>query len=567
MSNIDFFILFSTLLFISLYGAYKNFSHKSIKSYFLGDNKMSWGTVGISVMLTQATAITFLSTPGQGFASGMSFIQNYFGLPLALIVVCIFFIPTYFNSKVTTAYEYLEQRFDLKTRILTSFLFLLQRGFQCGLTIYAPSIILTTILGWNLSLTIICVGILVIIYTVIGGSKAVSFTQKQQMVVILIGMLFVFYFLINKLFVYTTFNESLQLAGVFNKTNAISFSFDPSERYTVWTGLLGGFFLSLSYFGTDQSQVLRYINAKNIDQSRMGLVFNAILKIPMQFFILLLGVLLFVFYLFYTPPIHFNKNVLEQFRSSNTETLNSFELSHEKLYNERKDLINDFLENDDELIKEKLSVIILEKSQQLDDQKNELEKLMVSSGGKLKNSESDYVFISFILDYLPVGFIGLLLAVIFSAAMSSTSAEITALSSISTIDFYKRLINNNSKEIQYIKYSKLFTLFWGLLSIIFALTLVTSENLIESINIVASLFYGNILGIFLVAFFTKKVNSSNVFYAAILSQLLVLILFILSKSSILQIGYLWFNLIGGCITIILSIIFYKINEYFNYSSK
>jgi len=567
MSNIDFFILFFTLLFISLYGAYKNFSHKSIKSYFLGDNKMSWGTVGISVMLTQATAITFLSTPGQGFASGMSFIQNYFGLPLALIVVCIFFIPTYFNSKVTTAYEYLEQRFDLKTRILTSFLFLLQRGFQCGLTIYAPSIILTTILGWNLSLTIICVGILVIIYTVIGGSKAVSFTQKQQMVVILIGMLFVFYFLINKLFVYTTFNESLQLAGVFNKTNAISFSFDPSERYTVWTGLLGGFFLSLSYFGTDQSQVLRYINAKNIDQSRMGLVFNAILKIPMQFFILLLGVLLFVFYLFYTPPIHFNKNVLEQFRSSNTETLNSFELSHEKLYNERKDLINDFLENDDELIKEKLSVIILEKSQQLDDQKNELEKLMVSSGSKLKNSESDYVFISFILDYLPVGFIGLLLAVIFSAAMSSTSAEITALSSISTIDFYKRLINNNSKEIQYIKYSKLFTLFWGLLSIIFALTLVTSENLIESINIVASLFYGNILGIFLVAFFTKKVNSSNVFYAAILSQLLVLILFILSKSSILQIGYLWFNLIGGCITIILSIIFYKINEYFNYSSK
>ena len=567
MSNIDFFILFSTLIFISLYGAYKNYSHKSIKSYFLGNNKMSWGTVGISVMLTQATAITFLSTPGQGFASGMSFIQNYFGLPLALIVVCIFFIPTYFNSKVTTAYEYLENRFNLKIRILTSFLFLLQRGFQCGLTIYAPSIILTTILGWNLSLTIICVGLLVIIYTVIGGSKAVSFTQKQQMTIILIGMVFVFYYLLKKLSIFASLNESLQLAGIFNKTNAISFSFDPSERYTVWTGLLGGFFLSLSYFGTDQSQVLRYINAKNIDQSRMGLIFNAILKIPMQFFILLLGVLLFVFYLFYTPPIHFNKNILDQYRTSNSETLTSFELSYDELYKERKDLINNFLENDDEFTKEKLSIEILEKSHKLDQKKKELETLMVSSGNKLKNSESDYVFISFILDYLPVGFVGLLIAVILSAAMSSTSAEITALSSISTIDFYKRLINSDAKEVDYIKYSKLFTLLWGFLSITFALLLITSENLIESINIVASLFYGNILGIFLVAFFTKKVKSNNVLYSAILSQLLVLILFILSKNSIIEIGYLWFNLIGGCSTIILSIIFYKINEYFNYSSE
>ena len=567
MSNIDFFILFSTLIFISLYGAYKNYSHKSIKSYFLGNNKMSWGTVGISVMLTQATAITFLSTPGQGFASGMSFIQNYFGLPLALIVVCIFFIPTYFNSKVTTAYEYLENRFNLKIRILTSFLFLLQRGFQCGLTIYAPSIILTTILGWNLSLTIICVGLLVIIYTVIGGSKAVSFTQKQQMTIILIGMVFVFYYLLKKLSIFASLNESLQLAGIFNKTNAISFSFDPSERYTVWTGLLGGVFLSLSYFGTDQSQVLRYINAKNIDQSRMGLIFNAILKIPMQFFILLLGVLLFVFYLFYTPPIHFNKNILDQYRTSNSETLTSFELSYDELYKERKDLINNFLENDDEFTKEKLSIKILEKSHKLDQKKKELEILMLSSGNKLKNSESDYVFISFILDYLPVGFVGLLIAVIFSAAMSSTSAEITALSSISTIDFYKRLINSDAKEVDYIKYSKLFTLLWGFLSITFALLLITSENLIESINIVASLFYGNILGIFLVAFFTKKVKSNNVLYSAILSQLLVLILFILSKNSIIEIGYLWFNLIGGCSTIILSIIFYKINEYFNYSSE
>jgi len=567
MTNIDFIVLFVTLSFISIYGAYKNYSHKSIKSYFLGNNQMSWRTVGISVMLTQATAITFLSTPGQGFKSGMSFIQNYLGMPLALIVVCIFFIPVYFKSKVTTAYEYLEKRFDLKVRTYTSFLFLLQRGFQCGLTIYAPSIILTAILGWNLSLTIISVGLLVIIYTVLGGSKAVSYTQKQQMGIILIGMIMVFYYLTINLSQYVSLNETLMIAGMFEKTNAISFSFDPSERYTIWTGLLGGFFLSLSYFGTDQSQVLRYINAKNMNESRMGLIFNAILKIPMQFFILMLGVLLFVFYLFYSPPIHFNKNIIDSFKSSNQSVIKKHEDKHKLLFNERKVLLSDYIKSEDEIFRNELIKKIKKKSNEMNNHKIELENLILSSGYKIKNQESDYVFISFILEFLPVGLIGFLIAVIFSAAMSSTSAEITALSSITTIDIYKRLINENLKEINYINSSKLFSLLWGMISILFALSLITSENLIESINIVASLFYGNILGIFLIAFFTKKITSGNILCSSILSQFIVFVLFTLSKYSIIQISYLWFNLIGCSVTIILSILFYYLYEYIINSSK
>jgi len=567
MSNLDFVILISTLLFISLYGVYKNYQHSSLKSYFLGDNKIKWGTIGLSVMATQATAITFLSTPGQGFASGMSFIQNYLGLPIALIVICIFFIPIYFRSKITTAYEYLEERFDLKVRILTSFLFLMQRGFQCGLTIYAPSIILVTILDWNLSITIVSVGLLVITYTVFGGSKAVSYTQKQQMGIILLGMIMVFYFLLSNLTQFASFNDSMKIAGIFEKTNAINFSFDLNERYTIWSGLFGGFFLALSYFGTDQSQVLRYINGKNVNESRMGLIFNAILKIPMQFFILLLGVLLFVFYQFNMPPIHFNKSLIQSYSSSNKTEITDYEINQKVLFENRKTLLSEYLINHDTKMRKMLEVEIKKVNELMENQKNELEKKIKNSGFEIKNPESDYVFISFILEYIPQGLIGFLIAVIFSAAMSSTSAEITALSSITTIDIYKRLINRNSNEDKYVYYSKIFSFMWGLIAILFALFLITTENLIQSINIVASLFYGNVLGIFLVAFFSKKIFSNCIFYSAILSQFIVLVLFTLSKYSILQISYLWFNVIGCSITIILSVLFYYFNEYIINSSK
>lgn len=548
MSNLDFFVFSSILLFIAFYGIYKNYQNKNLKSYILGDKSFNWTTIGLSVMATQASAITFISTPGQGYAEGMSFIQNYFGMPIALIVVSIFFIPRYYGSKVFTAYEYLEERFDLKVRTLTSFFFLLQRGFQSGVTIYAPSIVLTSILGWDMIPTVIFVGLLVVLYTVIGGSRAVSYTQKYQMFIILFGLVITFYYLNSYIYNQITVTKSFDLIKLFDKNNALSFSIDPQEKYTIWTGLLGGFFLSLSYFGTDQSQVSRYINAKNIKESRIGLMFNAILKIPFQFFILYLGILLFIFYNINYPPINFNDNLIEYQSKNNPELLESINTRSKIIFEEKKELIMD---------KELNGNLILLKDQELIDSRKQLENNALDSGFSYERPETDFIFLHFILNYLPQGLIGLIIALILSAAMSSTSAEISALSAITTIDIYKRFINKRKNDKNDVFMSRIFTLGWGIISILYALFFAQKENLIESINIIASLLYGNVLGIFLIAFFLNKIKSGNVFFGSILSQITIFIMyFILGKS----IGYLWFNLIGTMLTCIFSIIFYYISS-------
>ena len=548
MSNLDFFVFTSILLSITFYGIYKNYQNKNLKSYILGDKSLSWSTIGLSVMATQASAITFISTPGQGYSEGMSFIQNYFGMPLALIIVSIFFIPRYYGSKVYTAYQYLEERFDLKVRTLTSFFFLLQRGFQSGITIYAPSIILTAILGWDITPTVIFVGLLVILYTVLGGSRAVSYTQKYQMYVILSGLIIAFYYINSYILDQVTFSKSIDIIKMFNKNNAISFSFDPGEKYTIWTGLLGGFFLSLSYFGTDQSQVSRYINAKDQKESRIGLMFNAILKIPFQFFILYIGILLFVFYSLYQPPVNFNNSLIDFQLKNNPELLESVQEESKIIYDDKKELIMN-TEMDKSMIITKDKELVMSRKQLEDD--------ALKSGFTYDRPETDFIFLHFILNYLPQGLIGLMIALILSAAMSSTSAEISALSAITTIDIYKRFINKSKNEKKDVEMSKLFTLLWGLISIIVALFFAQQENLIESINIIASLLYGNVLGIFLLAFFLKKIKSSNVFIGSIVSQITVFaIYFILGKS----IGYLWFNLIGTGLTCLFSIIFYNIQS-------
>ena len=548
MSNLDFFVFSSILLFIAFYGIYKNYQNKNLKSYILGDKSFNWTTIGLSVMATQASAITFISTPGQGYAEGMSFIQNYFGMPIALIVVTIFFIPRYYGSKVFTAYEYLEERFDLKVRTLTSFFFLLQRGFQSGVTIYAPSIVLTSILGWDMIPTVIFVGLLVVLYTVIGGSRAVSYTQKYQMFIILFGLVITFYYLNSYIYNQITVTKSFDLIKLFDKNNALSFSIDPQEKYTIWTGLLGGFFLSLSYFGTDQSQVSRYINAKNIKESRIGLMFNAILKIPFQFFILYLGILLFIFYNINYPPINFNDNLIEYQSKNNPELLESINTRSKIIFEEKKELIMD---------KELNGNLILLKDQELIDSRKQLENNALDSGFSYERPETDFIFLHFILNYLPQGLIGLIIALILSAAMSSTSAEISALSAITTIDIYKRFINKRKNDKNDVFMSRIFTLGWGIISILYALFFAQKENLIESINIIASLLYGNVLGIFLIAFFLNKIKSGNVFFGSILSQITIFIMyFILGKS----IGYLWFNLIGTMLTCIFSIIFYYISS-------
>ena len=549
MSNIDFFVFSSILITIAVYGAVKNRQNKNLKSYILGDKSVKWSTIGLSVMATQASAITFLSTPGQGFKEGMSFIQIYLGLPLALIVVSAFFVPIYYKSKVFTAYQYLEERFDYKVRALTSFFFLLQRGLQCGITIYAPSIILTTILGWEMTPTVLFVGLLVIVYTVIGGSKAVSYTHKYQMILILSGLVIVFFYLISYINEYLSFRESFSLIKIFDKNNAISFSTDIDEKYTIWTGLLGGFFLSLSYFGTDQSQVSRYINAKNIEESRIGLIFNAILKIPLQFFILLIGTLLFVFYSLFTPPLNFNDNLVSFQKEKNYELYQKIKEKTEILFEEKKVLINNNMSNQ--------SSEIIEKNIEIDILRKNFEDDAIKNGFDYEKPESDFIFLHFILNYLPVGLIGIIIALILSAAMSSTSAEISALSAISTIDIYKRFISKEENPKKDVFVSKIFNLGWGIIAILFSLFFAQEENLIESINIIASLLYGNVLGIFLVAFFLKSIKSNNIFYAAIISQILVFLLFNIFEDKI---SYLWFNFIGTFLTSSIAVLFYTINR-------
>ena len=560
MSNIDLFILSFTLLSISLYSTYKNYSNKNLKSYILGNKSANWRTIGLSVMATQASAITFLSTPGQGYVEGMSFIQNYLGLPIALIVVSLIFVPIYYKSNVYTAYEYLERRFDYKVRLLTSLFFLMQRGLQAGITIYAPSIILTTILGWDLTITVILVGSLIILYTVVGGSRAVSLTHKHQMTVIFIGLIVLFTFLLNFILKDISFYNSLQLMGLFDKNNAINLSFDLSEKYTIWSGLFGGFFLSLSYFGTDQSQVSRYINGKNIKESQMGLIFNAFMKIPLQFFILFIGLLLFVFYSLNQPPLNFNTSLLSYQKSIDNSVIENYEKENTLIFEKKKELLNSYFKNSKD---EKLNKQIIELNNNLDINRKNFESEVLANGYIMKKPESDFIFLRFILDYLPIGLIGFLIAVIFSAAMSSTSAEISALSAITTIDIYKRFFKSDVLTKNDVIISKFFNFLWGVIAILFSLFFVQKENLIESINIVASLLYGNVLGIFLVAFFNKKIKSNNVFIGAILSQTIVLIIYFNQGDSI---GYLWFNFIGTLLTCSISYFLYILNENINNST-
>ncbi len=548
MSSIDWFILISTISFIVGYGVYKTRKFNTIKDHLKGGGTANWLTVGLSVMATQASAITFLSTPGQAFGVGMGFVQFYFGLPLAIIVICLVFIPIYHKLKVYTAYEYLEQRFDRKTRTLASILFLIQRGLGAGITIFAPAIILSTILGWDLKILIFTIGLLVIIYTVSGGTKAVSITQKQQMFVIMSGMIIAFFLILNSFPENVNFNNALKLAGLGGKMEIVDFSFDIEKKYTFWSGITGGFFLALSYFGTDQSQVQRYLSGKSIKESQLGLMFNAVLKIPMQFFILLTGVMVFVFFEFNDTPINFNPqvtNYLEQVQNKDyiIEKEKFISLRKEKRETQLKYIKNNKLLNSNSLDKKIVELHANEKKirQNVKTITNEI------APSSIESNDLDYIFIFFILNYLPKGLIGLLLAVILSAAMSSTASELNALSTTTVIDLYKRNHVVKKSDNHYLKASKWFTVMWGIIAIIFASIGRLFENLIELVNLIGSLFYGTVLGIFIVAFFFKKIKGNEVFYSACLSQILIFFIY-----GYFEIGYLWLNFIGAIMTIIFS---------------
>ena len=544
MSGIDWAVLLGTLGLIVGYGTYMTRKSESLEGYLKGGSDMKWLTIGLSVMATQASAITFISTPGVAYESGMEFVQNYFGLPFAIIIVCVVFIPIYYRLKVYTAYEYLEQRFDIRIRLITASLFMLSRGLAAGITIYAPAIIISVMLGWSLQFTILLVGILVIIYTVSGGTKAVSLTQKWQMTVILIGMGIAFSIALNRLLDEVSFLGALDLAGAAGRMNIVDFSLDLDKRYTFWSGITGGLFLALSYFGTDQSQVQRYLSGKSIQESRLGLIFNALLKIPMQFLILLTGVLVFVFYQFESHPVLFNKGAVEEVHNSEyQQEFSEIEQQHEAFHLQKKAAYLDYVANPS---KETQSEI-LALDQKAKSIRDNAKKVVLKANPDQSSRDSDYVFLTFILNYLPQGLVGLLIAVIISAAMSSTAGEINALASTTMVDFYQRFSKKSKTELQSVNTSKWLTLVWGVIAIIFALSAQLVENLIEAVNILGSVFYGTILGVFLTAFFLKKVGAKAVLVGIVIGQLTVFLLFYNET-----VGYLWFNVIGCAIVMIVS---------------
>jgi Na+/proline symporter len=551
MQQLDWIVLSVTLLFIVFYGVWKTKGSKNVEDYILGNNETPWHVVGLSVMATQASAITFLSTPGQAYHDGMGFVQFYFGLPIAMVVICVTFIPMYHKLKVYTAYEYLEQRFDLKTRSLAAILFLVQRGLGTGLTIYAPAIILSALLGWNLTLLNIAIGVLVIIYTFSGGTKAVNVTQKQQMFVIMTGMFVTFFLILHLLPNDMTFSNAMHIAGANHKMDIVDFSIDPETRYTFWSGITGGFFLALSYFGTDQSQVGRYLSGKSIKESQMGLIMNGFLKVPMQFFILLIGVMVFVFFQFNPVPLNFNPNnktIVEH--SIYKKEYDILEQKLSKLAEDKKEInllyIDHLNQNYDNPILRKELVALSSKENDLRDEAREV---IQKADNKSETNDKDYVFIHFILHYLPKGLIGLLLAVILSAAMSSTASGISALASTTAIDIYKRNVKETKSEKHFVSATKFFTILWGLIAILFACIGTLFENLIQLVNIVGSIFYGTVLGIFLVGFYIKFVKAKAIFWGAVISQLLIFYIYYLGKVS-----FLWLNFIGAMLTIVLSIL-------------
>ncbi|WPY99968.1 sodium:solute symporter [Christiangramia sp. OXR-203] len=552
MELIDWIILIGTIAFIVWYGVYQSRGSSNVEDYVGGGKDARWWTIGLSVMATQASAITFLSTPGQAYHDGMGFVQFYFGLPIAIVIICIVFIPIYHRLKVYTAYEYLESRFDQKTRTLTAILFLIQRGLAAGITIFAPAIVLSAVLGWNLTYLTIVIGVLVIIYTVSGGTKAVSVTHKQQMAVILTGMFVAFFIILSYLPEEVTFTKALEIAGTSGKMDVLDFSFDFNNRYTIWSGIIGGTFLMLSYFGTDQSQVQRYLSGESVRESQLGMIFNGLLKVPLQFFILLVGVMVFVFYQFNSAPLNFNPAATETVLNSDyAEQYKDLMLEHDEVQEKKKELGLEYAsrtsldETETANFREQYSS--LEKEQF--EIREEAKSFIDASDVKAESNDKDYVFIHFILNNLPRGFIGLLLAVILSAAMSSTASELNALASTTVIDLYRRNHKENKSDEHYLAASKWFTLMWGAIAILFASLADLFDNLIQLVNIIGSIFYGNVLGIFLLAFFIKYVRSNAVFIAAIITQIIVIIVF---KMDIMP--YLWLNVLGCVLVMAIAIL-------------
>jgi SSS family transporter len=550
---LDWLVLIGTTAFIVVWGIWKSRGAKNTEDYLRGARQLKWPTIGLSVMATQASAITFLSVPGQAYEDGMRFVQFYFGLPIAMVIISAVFVPIYYRLNVITAYQYLESRFDLKTRLLGAFLFLIQRGLAAGITIYAPSIILSTILGWPLEPTVVAMGALVILYTVTGGSNAVSQTQKQQMVVMMGGMVVAAIVIVWRLPEHVSFGKAVDVAGAFGRMNVVSFDLNVQDRYNFWSGITGGLFLSLSYFGTDQSQVGRYLTGRSITESRLGLLFNGVLKIPMQFLILFVGILVFVFYQFSPAPLLFNETLSTRVRASaGAAEYAAVEAKWAQLQSDKRSQVERYLsasEAGDAAAQASAKEALKGAQQEAGALRKEAKAVVSRALPGVETKDSDYIFIGFVKRWLPSGLFGLLIAVILSAAMSSIASELTALGSTTTVDFYQRVFRREASDRHMLVASKLLTVFWGLVAVGFASFASLLDNLIQAVNILGSIFYGTVLGLFLVAFFLKYVRGNAVFIAAVISQATVIALFLRS-----DIGYLWYNVIGCALVVVLSLL-------------
>lgn len=554
MSQLDWIVLVVTLLAIVSYGLYKSRTSQNLDGYFLSNRSLPWGLILLSIMGTQASAITFLAAPGQAYTDGMRFVQYYFGLPLAMVVICIFFVPIFSRLKVYTAYEYLENRFDGKTRSLTSFLFLLQRGVSTGISVFAPSIILSSLLDWNIYWTNLFMGGLLIIYTISGGAKAVAYTQQLQLIIIFIGMFLAAYMVVNMLPEGIGFIDALQVSGKMGKLNVITTGFekgngfDWGDKYNLWSGIIGGFFLALSYFGTDQSQVGRYLTAKSLKESRMGLLMNGLVKVPMQFAILLIGALVFAFYQFNNAPIFFNQSQLVKVENSvYKDSLHFTQKEYDAINGEKKKVVKAYVTAGNAKESDASAFELNQLQKKSDSLRKQVKGWIKSTAVGGDNNDTNYIFLRFVVDNLPAGLVGLLIAIIFLASWGSIAAAINSLASSTMIDFHKRVSNKISSEREEYRTSKFYTLLWGIFCIVIAMYAHNMGNsLIETVNELGSLFYGSILGVFLVAFFFKKIiNGSVVFYATLITQLLIFVIYIPAKLKMIGLGFLWLNPIGA----------------------
>ena len=554
MSQLDWIILAATLIGIIAYGLYKSRTTHNLDGYILANRSLPWGLVLLSIMGTQASAITFLSAPGQAYTDGMRFVQYYFGLPIAMVVICIFFVPIFSKLKVYTAYEFLENRFDGKTRTLTSFLFLLQRGVSTGISVFAPSIILSSLLGWNIYWTNLFMGGLLIIYTLSGGAKAVAYTQQLQLIIIFVGMFLAAYMVVHMLPEGVGFIDSLQVSGKLGRLNVITTGFekgngfDWSDKYNIWSGVIGGFFLALSYFGTDQSQVGRYLTAKSLTESRMGLLMNGLVKVPMQFAILLVGALVFTFYQFNNAPLFFNQAQLNKLENtSHKDSLSAAKKTYDDLSEQKKSTVALFAHAESKEEKNNKAVELGQLQQQSDSIRKKVKTWMQDEKIEGDTSDTNYIFLRFVVDNLPTGMVGLLIAIIFLASWGSIAAAINSLASSTMVDFHRRFSKKEVTGEDEYRMSKRYTLLWGVFCVIVAMYSYNLGNsLIETVNELGSIFYGPILGVFIVALFLKRItNGSAVFYATVLTQLLIFAIYIPAKMKLIGLGFLWLNPIGA----------------------